>query len=1040
MFSRFFIERPRFAFVISIVLILAGALAVNKLPIAEYPDVTPPSIMVIATYTGASATDVQNTVAIPLEAEFNGLEDMIYFSSECNNSGTYFGMITFKTGIDDSIAMVNVQNAVKRAEPKLPTEVNQLGVRVLKRNNDILCMYTFTTDGSEMSHQELNNYVSTTVVDTLTRVDGVSAIEVLGAAPYAMRIWLDPYRMSAMGISTDDINRAIASQNVQAAAGTIGSEHSSKYIEFKINVKGRLVTPEEFSEIVVRQDGQGNLVHIRDIARVELGARTYSAGARFNGKEAVVCAVYRNNDANALATVNRVKGEVEAIAKRLPASVTHTLAYDPTRFITISMREIVETLLIALAMVVLITYLFLQDWRATLVPSVAIPVSLMATFPFMFAMNISINVLSMFGLVLVIGSLVDDAIVVVENCQSLMFREKLDAKAAAIKSMQQITSAIIATTLVTVACYVPLAFYGGMVGRIYIQFAITMCISLCISTFVAMTLSPVLCSLILRPPREKPSVFFLPFNWFLDTTRSVYLFFVKILVRQGIITLLLLGGILFGIWFFSQRTHSSFLPSEDKGAILVSVDLPPGATIDRTMAALGEFEQRCKGIPGIRDLLTIGGFSPLAGIGENTAFAVVQLQDWDHRKTKETQLETMLGKVNQVAATIPEGNFRAFIPPAIMGLGVTGGITLQLCSDGTLSPVQLGDAANAFLREFNARPETKMAYASYSANTPQLYLDVDRDKAQTLGLTASAIFTALQTQLASYYINDFNFKGETYNVKAQSEADARSTIEDIQSVLIANSKGEMVPLTSVATVRFDVGPRRIERFNKASSVQVNAEAKPGISSGELMRVAEGIQLPKGLHIEWSDMSYQERQNQGQIFQLMLLAMLFAYLFLVAQYESWTIPIPVMLTVSTAILGAYLGLKISGEPLSIYAQLGLVMLIGLTAKNAILMVEFSKGEREAGTDVYTAAERGASLRYRAVLMTAWSFIFGVFPLVVASGAGAGSRQAIGITTFSGMLLASTFGLVMTPALYAVFQRLREFGKRILGWGGKPPARP
>ena len=1031
MFSRIFIERPRLAFVCSLILVLAGLMALRQLPIEEYPDVTPPSIVVFCTYPGASASEVEQTVAMPLETELNGLDDKLYYSSSCSNSGLYDCQITFKSGINDDIAMVNVQNALKRAESKLPQEVRNLGVNVIKRSNDILCMFVFMTDGTHYSPQELNNFCSTTVADTLVRIEGVSSTTIWGAQNYAMRIWLDPIRMAGMNVSVSEISAAVSSQNVQAAAGTIGTERSGEYLQYKLNVHGRLVTPEEFGDIIVRRDADGNLLRLKDIARVELGSSTYDNIAKFNGKQAVAVAVYRNNDANALATVKAVRAKLDEMAERFPEGVSYEVGYDPTRFISISMREIFETLILALAMVVLITYLFLQDWRATLVPTVAIPVSLLATFPFMKMLGITINVLSMFGLVLVIGSLVDDAIVVVENCQSLMQRERLDAKEAALKSMRQITGAIIATTLVTIACYMPLAFYGGMVGRIYIQFAITMCISLCWSTFVAMTLSPVLCSLILRPPREKPLAVFKPFNLILDGSKGIYLFLVRLLVHQGIVTLLLFAGIVAGIYFIAQKTPSSFLPTEDKGAVMCDVELAPGATLTRTEAAQDEFQRRVQGLPGVQNVMAVTGFSMMNGAGENCGLAFVSMDDWDERKTPETQLEPMKNMIQGTLSSVPAIKGLAFTPPAIMGLGISGGVTFSVCSDEGASPAELARVSNEFVGKVNALKESLYAMNTFSSNTAQLQLDIDREKAETLGLTASAIFYALQSQLASFYINDFNFKGNTFTVKMQSDARFRVSMDNIRDIMLTSASGESVPLSSICAIRYTVGPRRIQRFNKTSSASVQAQAAPGVSSGDLMRAIDALELPRGYHIEYDGMSYQERKNQGQIVVLMALAMVFAYLFLVAQYESWTIPVPVMLTVFTALLGAFIGLHLFHESLSIYAQLGLVMLIGLTGKNAILMVEFSKQERENGVGIYDAAVNGASLRYRAVLMTAWSFIFGVFPLVVARGAGAGSRNAIGIPTFCGMILATTLGIVMTPALYAVFQRLREGLKHLLG---------
>ena len=1035
MFSQIFIERPRFAIVISVVMVLAGILCINKLPVAEYPEIAPPSIVVSATYTGASAQVVADTVALPIEDEINGVEDLLYYSSTSDNSGNYQCTVTFKTGTNSDIAMVNVQNAVKRAEPTLPEDVTKVGITVEKRSSDILLFAAFLTDGKSMDIIALNSYIKTAVVDPLGRIDGVSSAELMASKEYSMRIWLDPLRMSSLGISTTDIANAVEAQNIQAAAGTIGSENSNQFIQYKINVQGRLKTVDEFNDIVIRSTGDGDIVTLADVARVELGSKEYSGTATFNGEESVALAVYRNTDSNAMATVKLVKAKIEEIAKRFPAGVTYEIAYDPTEFISVTLEEIVVTLVVALLLVVLISYLFIQDWRATLIPSVAIPVALMGTFPFMAVIGYSINVLTMFGLILVVGSLCDDAIVVVENCQALMEREGLTPKEAAKKSMNQITGAVIATTLVTVACYAPLAFYGGMVGNIYMQFAVTMCISLCLSAVVALTLSPALCAYILRKPAEQPPVVFKPFNVTLDVSRKVYLFGVKLLVRRAILTIILFAGCMAAAYFLYKDLPSSFLPTEDKGSFMCNVELPPGATLARTESVLAELREHLKDVKGIKSNIMVSGFSFMNGNGENYGMAIVKLDPWDQRKTPELQLEAIQTEVQKRANEISAARIICFTPPAIMGLGVTGGATFMLSGEGEVDPAELSTTARKFALDLSALPETLYAISTYNADTPQLYLDIDRKKAETLGVSTGTIYSTLQSKLASFYINDFNIMGNTFYVKMQSTGEHRVSQDDIMDIQVPNSSGDMVPLSSLATLRYIVGPQRIQRFNKYTSAEMNAQAARGVSSGVLMDVIEKMKLPSKYHIEWTGMSYQERLNQGQIVFLMAMAMLFAYLFLVAQYESWTIPISVMLTVGFAVLGALLGLMVMSESLSIYAQLGMVMLIGLSAKSAILMVEFSKQERESGLSVTQAAINGANLRYRAVLMTAWSFLFGVFPLVVATGAGAGSRRAIGITTFSGMLLATLIGIIFTPALYAVFQRFREWGKAKLHWNKK-----
>lgn len=1045
MFSKFFIERPRFAIVISLVLVLTGIVSMVRLPVAEYPEIAPPQLYIFCSYTGASADVVMQTVATPIEDQINGVDDLLYFSSTCSNDGGYSCVVTFKSGTDTDIAMVNLQNAVKRAESKLPSEVTKTGVNVMERGNDFLAMFVFLTDGTSMTVPELDNYISNNIKDAVARIDGVSSAEVFSDGEYSMRIWLNPTRMAGLNITVADVISAIGAQNLQAAAGYIGTEKSNPYVNYKLNVTGRLATKEEFEEIVLRRGEDGSLVCMRDIAEVELGRTSYSTRAVFDGKEVVPLAVFRNPDSNALSTVKHVKAELENWKKLLPEGVTYMTAFDPTEFISISMKEIIITIIMALALVVLITWAFLQDWRATLVPSIAIPISLLGTFPFMLAFDYSMNVLTMFGLILVIGSLCDDAIVVVENCHSLMEREGLSAKKAALKTMDQITGAIIATTLVTVACYVPLAFYGGMVGNIYIQFAMTMCISLCLSTLVAMTLSPVICAYLLKPPRKQPAWYFKPFNWTLDTSRSIYIRFVKLLARRGVLTVVLFAAMLAFAYFLFGHTRSSFLPSEDKGTILCNIELPLGATQARTNAAVDEFRRSVEGTPGIEHTTFVTGRSMISASGENVAMGIIKLEHWDKRKTRETQLQAVVSEIQKRTAHIAEARVSCFVPPAIQGLGATGGATFQLCSYAAGTDMtKLSDAAKELSMKLMQDPRIGYALSSFNAETPQLQLDIDRKKAESLGLSAKTIFNALQGNFASIYVNDLTLNGSNYEVKIQSPADYRKSLENIRSLQVCNTVGEMVPLSSIATVRYTVGANQVKRFNKNACAEINVGGAGGVNSSEVIKIVESYPLPEGYKIEWTGLSYQEKQNEGRLWFLMAMALTFAYLFLVAQYESWSIPISVMLTVATSVTGALIGLWFCGSALgkamglaeystlSIYAQLGMVMMIGLTAKNAILMVEFSKQEREAGKSIFDAAVSGAGMRYRAVLMTAWSFIFGVMPLVFASGAGAGSRQAIGITTFSGMLFATVVGIVFTPALYAVVEWLREKIKGLLHW--------
>ena len=1023
--SQVFIDHPRLAWVVAIIIAICGGICLSRMPVAEYPNITPVTITVSTSYTGASAQVVNESVAQVIEDQINGVDDIWYYKSNANAKGVYNCYCIFRPGTPSNIALVNVQNAVKRAEPKLPMEVTQYGITVRKSPEDRMVMYMFMTDGREMDLMELSNFVEKQVADAIARMDGVALVE-SGGRTYAMRIWLDPVRLSGLNVSIAEIKSAIESQNIQAAAGTVGGEYANKYLSFKLNVKGRLKTKEEFENIVVRSNKEtGAQVLVKDVARVELGCRGYTIRSRFNENPAVWLSVYKAPEANAVATAERVKREVDKWIARMPPGVVGVLADDTTAFTLVFLKETAWTLFVALALVVLITYLFLQDWRATFIPAIAIPIALLGAFIVLYALGFTLNVLTMFGLILVIGSLVDDAIVVVENTQSLMLREGLPAKAAAEKSMTQITSAIIATTLVTLACYIPLAFYSGMVGMMYVQFAVTMCTALVISTVVALVLSPVLCAYLLKPPREKPPIVFAPFNMLISGSRSVYLSFVKLLVRQGIVTILLFGGVVFGLWWLTGHVPSAFLPKEDRGYIQVRCRLPEGQTLDRTIEVIDEFHERVKKIPGVQSISSTCGTSALWGSGENLANALVRLDHWDSRKTPETQIDHVMERVKAATEDLYAGQFVFFQPPAVRGLGGSSGVGFNLCAIAGQSPQELLEAADGLVASLMSNKLVKAAVHGFTAATPQLELKLDRRKAESFGLTPKLVFQTLQNKLASYYVNDFNLKGGVYEVKLQNDPDRRSSVADVLDIRIPTASGEAVPLSSIGALEYTVGPRETMCYNKMLAAWFDVTPADGVSSSEVMDLISRTKLPKDFAVEWGPVALQEKENEGQLLWLMCAAMLFAYLFLVAQYESWTIPVSVMLSVLCALTGAFLGLWLTHTALSVYAQLGCVMLIGLAAKNAILMVEFAKQERARGVEVREAAVNGANLRFRAVMMTAWSFIFGVLPLVFKTGAGAGAMKAIGICTCSGMLAATLVGIIFVPALYTVFQRAREF---------------
>lgn len=1031
----FFIHRPIFASSIAIIMVLAGAICYFLLPVSQFPDITPPQVVVSANYPGASAQVVADTVTTPLEQQINGVEGMTYMSSSSSNDGSSTITITFEVGYSLSTAAVDVQNRVSQAASSLPAIVNQGGVTIKKQNPNFVLIVNLTSPDGSVDPVALSNLAYLQVVDPLKRLPGVGDVQIFGERRYSMRVWLDPDKLANLGITAVDVQNAIAEQNVQVAAGKIGQSPAPEgtAFEMQVNAVGRLSDPKEFGDIVVRADAaNGSLVRLRDVARIELGALQYSSSAFFGEDPTVVLAVYQMPGSNALDLQQRVKDKMQELSARFPKGVSYAMHYDTTRFVSASMHDVLVTLGEALVLVVAVVFIFLQSWRTTIIPTIAIPVSLVATLVVMYMFGFSLNMLSLLGMVLAIGLVVDDAIVVVENVERQL-EAGLKPLAATRAAMAEVTGPIIATTAVLMAVFVPVAFIPGVSGRLYNQFALTVAISFGISAFVSLTLTPALSAAFLR---HRPATQFFLFRWFntgFERLSHGYAHGVRILIRLRWIMLGLFAAGLVATYFVWQRLPSTFLPVEDQGYFFVVIQLPDGASLERTDAVARKARDILQNTPGVEIVGSISGLNFLTSAAQsNSAVEFAILKPWDERGPDQSASK-LVADVRSKLMELPEAFALSFDPPSIPGIGTTGGFEFQVEDLTGRGSAALNDATQAVLAEARKQPELnpQQLFSSFSTSTPQFNYDLDRNKAKLLGLSLPDVFNTLQIYLGSLYVNDFNLFGRTFRVTIQADKDARAGAADISRLYVRNASGGMVPLSTLGKLVPIVGPETVPHYNNNASALINGGAAPGFSSGQAvaaMERAAATALPKDFGYEWTGITYQELKA-GSIASIVFgLAMVFVFLILAAQYESWAMPFMVLLAVPLALFGAFVALLMRGMQIDVYSQIGFVMLIGLAAKNAILIVEFARRRREEGLSIVDAAMEAARLRLRPILMTAFAFILGVLPLMFSTGAGAASRQSIGTTVFGGMVAATILSLVFVPVFYAVIEQLRERGSK------------
>jgi hydrophobe/amphiphile efflux-1 (HAE1) family protein len=1033
MFSRFFINRPIFATVVSLFFVLAGLISLQVLPIAEFPDIVPPEVQVSARYPGASAETIAQTVAAPIEQKINGVEDMIYMRSVSAGDGSLAITVSFEVGTDPDQNTINVNNRVQAAESSLPEEVRRQGVTVSKKSSSMLMVLAMEAEDDRYDTVDISNYALVNVIDELKRLPGVGDATVFGSRDYSIRIWLRPDKLATLGLTPTDVATAVSEQNAQFAAGAIGSSPLENPVEmtYTVTTQGRMVDPEQFEDIILRANDDGSFLRLRDVADVELGAQSYVLSSKHDGKPSVAMGVYLAPGANALATADRVLEAMDRLSGQFPDGVHYTVPYNTTTFVRISVQEVQQTLIEAFLLVSLIIFIFLHNWRATLIPLLAVPVSIIGTFAGMYALGFSINTLTLFGLVLAIGIVVDDAIVVIENVERVMKTEFLPPKEATIKAMGEVSGAVVAIVLVLCSVFIPVAFMGGLSGEMYRQFAVTIAVSVIISGIVALTLTPALCALLLKNEHRQPILPLLLFERFFTRLTAGYTAGVRLLLKRSLLAFAIFAVLCVVSWRMFEALPSALVPEEDKGNILSVTMLPEGASLSRTEEAMDALTERMTKMPGVNGIMTLAGLDLLSGaMRTNTGTAFVNLTSWDERKHGPT-VEQIVGMTFGAGASITDAFVLAFNLPPIMGMSNTGGVEGYVQDRGGESLTTLAERVNELVGKARQRPELGNVQAMFSVNSPQINVILDRERARAMGVPIDRVFETMQATFGAYYINDFNRLGRTFKVQLQSRGEFRDNPDDLADVYVRSDSGEMIPLTVLATVEQTTGPEVVERFNVFPAAKIMANPAPGYSSGQAMDALEELtrsELPDTYHLAWTGSAYQERATGGTSFTVLLLGLLMVFLILAAQYERWTLPLAVILVVPFALFGAAGATLLRGLSNDTYLQIALVTLIGLASKNAILIVEFAVQQHKAGLSIAEAAAKAAELRFRPIVMTSLAFILGCLPLAISSGAGAASRHAIGTGVIGGMLAATFIAPFFIPTFYktvvGITERLRR----------------